>query len=623
MTQNQAPTTRFIGIRDLTSLTNYVKLQTGNVGLNVVFDPNCKVPNVTRKTMTIPAPAMCMTDEDVAKLRGAVIHECNHIRHGPTMLEDDGPAGKVDPKSPFFALINMIEDTRIDRIQAKRYVGDAIALSESHRILGKAISDKVTKYMGEGGLAALSEDVRRVSVATVAASEAQDDWNVGLGIGLTGYHKALRTDPLTAPLVEKILGLGYAERIRTVGSPEDVVNVARDLARDLGFDTSNMEGEQFAQGKGEQAEDAQEGGKGEGEENEADGDADGEDSGKPKKKGKSKAKPKDKLNIQDLVWSDHQKDSGWGNGSGMGFDWNTRKASDDPRLPWVPEPTHEIETVDYSGKRVNVRSHTGEAECLRSITKQAEGMDTAALTNNVRRYLQVRAAAVYNGGYKNGSLNTKALYRAAMPTIGNGDYNAKVFRRKEEHDILDCAVTLLVDGSGSMDGLKYVTAANAAVHLDMLFGNTLRIPCEIISFSTGGRRGRNMMGIIKAFNEKPCDVEIMSRFASFSKHMSGNGDPDAVLFAYNRIKDRNEKRKVLIVLSDGSPSFAIQGCADHGLRQVTQDIERSGVVELYGIGIQDSNVTRFYKNNVVINKVSDLDTKLVELLKSIILKGAR
>ena len=115
----------------------------------------------------------------------------------------------------------------------------------------------------------------------------------------------------------------------------------------------------------------------------------------------------------------------------------------------------------------------------------------------------------------------------------------------------------------------------------------------------------------------------MSRFASFSKHMSGNGDPDAVLFAYNRIKDRNEKRKVLIVLSDGSPSFAIQGCADHGLKQVTQDIERSGVVELYGIGIQDSNVTRFYKNNVVIRNVSDLDTKLVELLKSIILKGAR
>lgn len=601
---------RFIGIRDLTALTNYVKIQTKSVGLNVVFDEDCNVPRVSKQTMYIPAPALNMTDDDVARLRCAVIHECNHVRHGPELLEDKGgPASHIDPQSPLFVLINMIEDGRIDRIQAKRYIGDGVALSEGHRIIGAQISEKFTKFAAEEGLDKLDPMTLKISCATVVGMEANEDWDVGLQIGMRPYHKLLETDPNTADLVKKLRDLDYPRRIRNVRTAVDVVQLATELAKDLDIDTSKMtDPSQWKQsGSGEDGEDSG---------NEEGKSGSKSKAGKGKKGANGGAKPEDKIDISDLLWSDHQEDSGWGNGSGQGFDWNTKR---EHGKKWVPEPPCEVHTMDYTGKRMTVRA--GEASCLREITKQVESIDHAALANNVRRYLQVRSATMYNSGYKSGSLNNKALYRVAMPVVGNGDFNSKVFRRKEEHDILDVAVSLVVDASGSMDGIKYVTAANAAIQLDRLFGHALRIPCEVITFSTGGRRGRNVMGVIKSFGEKPPESEVATRFAAFSQHMSGNGDPDAILFAYNRIKDRSEKRKVIIVLSDGSPSFAVDGDPDFGLKQVTGDIERSGVVELHGIGIQDTNVRRFYKNNVVINRVSDLDTKLIELLKRIILKG--
>jgi cobaltochelatase CobT len=206
----------------------------------------------------------------------------------------------------------------------------------------------------------------------------------------------------------------------------------------------------------------------------------------------------------------------------------------------------------------------------------------------------------------------------AVPTIGDGEYNKKIFRRREEKDTLDCAVMLVVDASGSMDGEKYIHACHSAILLNDVFSRALRIPVEIHAFTTGGRHGKNVIGIIKDFSSKTASDDVRTRFEDFSRYMSGNGDPDAVLVALRRLLTREEKRRVMIVLSDGSPSFATQGHPGVGLKSMVKEVTSKGI-ELYGIGLQSPAVHNFYPSSLQIADSSELEPTLIKLLSKIIL----
>ncbi|GFR98757.1 cobalamin biosynthesis protein CobT, partial [Elysia marginata] len=90
----------------------------------------------------------------------------------------------------------------------------------------------------------------------------------------------------------------------------------------------------------------------------------------------------------------------------------------------------------------------------------------------------------------------------------------------------------------------------------------------------------------------------------------GNCDGESLLLAYDRLRVRQEPRKVLMVLSDGAPH--IRACkveapphlGEH-LKQVVSEIEADGV-ETLGIGIVDSSVQEYYPNHVVVNNVDSL-----------------
>jgi hypothetical protein len=76
-----------------------------------------------------------------------------------------------------------------------------------------------------------------------------------------------------------------------------------------------------------------------------------------------------------------------------------------------------------------------------------------------------------------------------------------------------------------------------------------------------------------------------------------------------------EKRKLLIVLSDGQPA-AHRGSGIHGFtKKVVKEIEKEGVVDIYGLGIISSAVKQFYKNHTVISDSSELEKALLGVLK--------
>jgi cobalamin biosynthesis protein CobT len=100
--------------------------------------------------------------------------------------------------------------------------------------------------------------------------------------------------------------------------------------------------------------------------------------------------------------------------------------------------------------------------------------------------------------------------------------------------------------------------------------------------------------------------------------MSNNADGDNILVAWHRLMQQKQKRKVLIVLSDGSPA-TWAGDAYGFTKDVVKGLEARGDVDIIGIGIEDDNVERIYKTNKVIWNVSELPKALIYTLEHVIL----
>ena len=94
-----------------------------------------------------------------------------------------------------------------------------------------------------------------------------------------------------------------------------------------------------------------------------------------------------------------------------------------------------------------------------------------------------------------------------------------------------------------------------------------------------------------------------------------NIDGEALAWAHRRLLARREKRRILVVVSDGMPTdeatLAANGYdyLDAHLRQVIDDIEARSPVQLAAIGI-GHDVSRFYRNATRIARIDDLGPAL-------------
>jgi cobaltochelatase CobT len=101
-----------------------------------------------------------------------------------------------------------------------------------------------------------------------------------------------------------------------------------------------------------------------------------------------------------------------------------------------------------------------------------------------------------------------------------------------------------------------------------------------------------------------------------------NIDGEALMWANSRLKNRQEKRKILIVISDGAPvddstlSVNPGNYLEKNLREVIYQIEKNKEVELIAIGI-GHDVSRYYSKAVTIMDVDQLGEVLLEELSEI------
>ena len=99
-------------------------------------------------------------------------------------------------------------------------------------------------------------------------------------------------------------------------------------------------------------------------------------------------------------------------------------------------------------------------------------------------------------------------------------------------------------------------------------------------------------------------------------YMSGNADGEAIVWCYDRLIQRREKKKVMVVLSDGSPCCGRYGDIYGYTQEVVRKIENDHIADIVGIGIEDRNVERIYKNSQVINNSDQLEEAILKLIES-------
>jgi cobaltochelatase CobT len=236
---------------------------------------------------------------------------------------------------------------------------------------------------------------------------------------------------------------------------------------------------------------------------------------------------------------------------------------------------------------------------------------------------------------EDGLLDPTRLVRAVVNPAAR-----RYFRRARMEPVRDTVVTLLLDNSASMRGRP---TRIMRLSVEILTAVLLRVGVrvEVLGFTTRAwRGGRAREAWIRAgcppapgrLNEllhiiyKPADGSGR-HLAQGMKLMSAPGlakeniDGEALEWAYSRLLRRCEKRRILIVISDGAPaddgtlsvSNSVGNLLETHLRRVAQEITSGGEVELLAVGI-GYDVGKIYANSIRIDDVQALGEVLMTQL---------
>ena len=238
-----------------------------------------------------------------------------------------------------------------------------------------------------------------------------------------------------------------------------------------------------------------------------------------------------------------------------------------------------------------------------------------------------------------GILDVSRITRRIINPLDN-----QIFKKENDSSAKNTIVTLLIDNSGSMRGRPIITAVNAVEVL----AKTLEkcgVKIEILGFTTrewkGGEsrkywkdkseisnpgRLNDLLHIIYKDSEK--------RWKTSSKNLGlvlkegllkENIDGEALLWAEKRLMLKSERKKILIVISDGAPvddstlSANESNILEEHLKEVILKIEKKNVIDLLAIGI-GHDVSKYYSRAITIDDANKLAEVMLQKLTGIFFK---
>jgi len=283
-------------------------------------------------------------------------------------------------------------------------------------------------------------------------------------------------------------------------------------------------------------------------------------------------------------------------------------------------------------EKVNDTDETRYRKLLQEVRPYISGLRQKLLLT-----LKARNQKRWVGDQERGAVNPRRLHRLM------GDTSHRVFRIRHETDVQDTAVTLLIDCSYSMAGRKIRLARQLAI----IFAESLdqlNIPNEIIGFSTaegydptahleqtaketGWTEDQVMerfsrleplhLAIYKEFHE-PFKL-VKARLACIRAH-SCTPLAESLLFAARRLSRKSHERKVLLALTDGEPAlhnYRAEPVHFKECERVVKKIIPAGI-EPVGIGILTSSVAKIFPQHLVVNDLEDLPGSFYRKLSGVL-----
>ena len=216
--------------------------------------------------------------------------------------------------------------------------------------------------------------------------------------------------------------------------------------------------------------------------------------------------------------------------------------------------------------------------------------------------------------------------------------NSSIYKLEKKNVEKNTIVSLLMDNSGSMRGKPIITSALTSEILTHTL-EKCNVNVEILGFTTnewkGGKSKKKWESLDRP--NKPGRLNDLLHIIykdadalwSVAKKNIGlilkegllkeNIDGEALVWASNRLKRRNEKKKILIVISDGAPvddstlSVNNPNILENHLKEVVTEIEQEGKINLVAIGI-GHDVSRYYKKAFTIDSPDKLGDVIIENL---------
>lgn len=267
------------------------------------------------------------------------------------------------------------------------------------------------------------------------------------------------------------------------------------------------------------------------------------------------------------------------------------------------------------------------------------GINIPRLTRQLTKLLALPQRDGWSFGEEEGTIDGRRLAQLITSPA-----ERRLFRQEQYKPDADCLVSFLVDCSGSMK----THAESVTILIDVLVHalEQAGVGSEVLGFTTGawngGRVQRDWMragspknpgrlnelfhmvfkNADQAWRRARPDITALLKADLYREGIDG----EAVEWACRRLQLRNEKRRILVVISDGCPMDSATNLANdefylaNHLKQVVARQELRGEVEICGLGV-GLDLSTYYSHSLATELPHSLNNALLFEVAQLI--GAR
>jgi cobaltochelatase CobT len=314
-------------------------------------------------------------------------------------------------------------------------------------------------------------------------------------------------------------------------------------------------------------------------------------------------------------------------------------SSNKSKIKFVPEYkifTKKFDQITRASDLIN----PADLENLRNqLDLKLEKLDRISkqLTGKLKRKLLAKKQIFFEFNKEEGLLDRKKMSQIiAKPNVGNNYLTIR------EDDYQNTVLSILLDNSGSMRGTPIVMSAMAAEIIAKIFEG-FGIKTEILGFTTVDWRGgksrklweeqgkpknpgrlSDLRHIIyknadQSFKKSKNNLALMLKDGILKENIDG----EALIWASTRLKNRSEKRRILLIISDGTPvddstnSNNDNDILNDHLHQTIHRLEKHSKIEIAAIGI-GHNVGDFYHNSITVKNIDELGDVMINKICQIL-----